>query len=249
MSRASEIGLSRAGAGMCLVSALLVLLVAHGDTGGTIAVVRAGFPAGAAAASARAARTTRLEMGGAADFVLAGHRDLDRIAAAVDGAESSYGTNLAMWRADPLGPQGPMQVSAAAAADVGGGDRFDLGENLALGRAYLARMYHRYGSWADAIAAYNWGPARMDAWISHGRPATQLPAAVERYTGRVLLASAAPGARLLPTPNLPARNFAPHRHGLFHPQARLRRVPPINPHDPVQLLYSQLMQASTGGTR
>src|SRR5271169_1790795 len=50
---------------------------------------------------------------------------LDRVADAVDGAESSYGADLAMWRPDPSGPQGPMQVTSAAATDVGGGDRLD----------------------------------------------------------------------------------------------------------------------------
>ena len=55
--------------------------------------------------------------------------DLDRVAFAVDGAESSHGADLRMWRPEPSEPQGPMQVSAAAAIDVGGGDRFDLAEN------------------------------------------------------------------------------------------------------------------------
>ena len=45
---------------------------------------------------------------------------LDRVATAVDSAESSHGTDIGMWRADPSGPQGPMQVSEAAAMDVGG---------------------------------------------------------------------------------------------------------------------------------
>src|SRR5205823_12255418 len=52
--------------------------------------------------------------------------DLDRVAFALDGAESTHGADLRMWRPEPGGPQGPMQVSAAAASDVGGGDRFDL---------------------------------------------------------------------------------------------------------------------------
>jgi hypothetical protein len=82
-----------------------------------------------------------------------------------------------------------MQVSAAAAADAGGGDRFDEKENRALGRAYLARMYRRYGSWPDAVAAYNWGPGRMDVWISGGRPIDQMPPAVARYRTRVLVGS------------------------------------------------------------
>jgi hypothetical protein len=112
--------------------------------------------------------------------------DLDRVALAVDGAESSHGADLRMWRPEPGGPQGPMQVSAAAAFDVGGGDRFDLAENRALGRAYLARMYRRYGNWQDAIAAYNWGPGNLDAWIGGGRASDKLPLGVERYRNRVL---------------------------------------------------------------
>jgi hypothetical protein len=125
--------------------------------------------------------TTETELFGPASVA-----DLDRVAFAVDGAESSHGADLRMWRPEPGGPQGPMQVSAAAAFDVGGGDRFSLAENRALGRAYLARMYRRYGNWQDAIAAYNWGPGNLDAWIGGGRAADKLPLAVERYRSRVL---------------------------------------------------------------
>jgi hypothetical protein len=112
--------------------------------------------------------------------------DLDRVAFAVDGAESSHGADLRMWRPEPSGPQGPMQVTAAAAVDVGGGDRFDVAENRVLGRAYLARMYRRYGNWPDAIAAYNWGPGNLDLWISAGRAGDKFPLEVERYRDRVL---------------------------------------------------------------
>lgn len=112
--------------------------------------------------------------------------DLDRVAFAVDGAESSHGADPGMWRPEFAGPQGPMQVSAAAALDIGGGDRFDLAQNRLLGRAYLARLYRRYGNWPDAIAAYNWGPGNMDQWIGGGRPAEGLPLEVERYRDRVL---------------------------------------------------------------
>lgn len=113
--------------------------------------------------------------------------DLDRVAFAVDSAESNHGADPGMWRAELAGPQGPMQVSRAAAIDSGGGDRFDLIENRLLGRAYLAQLYRRYGDWADAIAAYNWGPGNLDAWIAKGRPGEGLPLAVERYRDRVLL--------------------------------------------------------------
>jgi hypothetical protein len=110
-----------------------------------------------------------------------------RIADAVHGVESGYGTDSHMWRLDNLsGPQGPMQVSAAAALDVGGGNRFDVYENMLLGRFYLARMFRRYGNWSDALAAYNWGPGNVDQWIARGRNAEQLPAETTRYIERVL---------------------------------------------------------------
>ena len=120
-------------------------------------------------------------------FSFAGKEEFDRIAEAVHGVESRYGTDLRMWRLDDLnGPQGPMQVSAAAAFDVGGGDRFNVYENILLGRAYLARLLRRYGSWSDALAAYNWGPGNVDQWIARGRQAAQLPAETARYIERVL---------------------------------------------------------------
>jgi hypothetical protein len=130
---------------------------------------------------------------------------LDRVADAVDGAESSHGADLSMWRPDPAGPQGPMQVSAAAASDVGGGDRFDPDRNREIGRAYLAQLYRRYGDWPDAIAAYNWGIGNLAAWVKAGRPATGVEFGVASYLGRVLHDSglcAATAAR-------PPRNAAP----------------------------------------
>jgi hypothetical protein len=129
-------------------------------------------------------------------FRLADNEEFYRIAEAVHAVESRYGTDLRMWRLGDLnGPQGPMQVSAAAAIDVGGGNRFDVYENMLLGRAYLARMFRRYGIWSDALAAYNWGPGNVDQWIVRGRQAAQLPAETTRYIERVLqLAVAGPTA-------------------------------------------------------
>ena len=99
---------------------------------------------------------------------------------------SSHGTDEAMWRADPSGPQGPMQVSEAAAVDVGGGDRFDTVQNREIGRAYLAQLYRRYGDWPDAIAAYNWGIGNLEAWVKAGRPADGAASGVAAYLDRVL---------------------------------------------------------------
>ena len=158
---------------------------------------------------------------------------LDRIAYAVEGAESDHGTDPLMWGPDPKGPQGPMQVSADAAEDVGGGNRFDTRENRALGRAYLAQMYRRYSSWPDAVAAYNWGPGNMDAWIAGGRAFDKFPLAVERYRIRVLIGSS------LGTPRL--------RFG----RMQLRRPAP-DPHNGragVARLYTEIMRASEAVAR
>jgi len=152
-----------------------------------------------------------------------GYAVLDRVAYAVDAVESAHGTDPGMWRAEPGGPQGPMQVSAAAAADVGGGDRFDERENRVLGRAYLALMYRRYGTWPDAVAAYNWGPGRVDSWISDGRPFDKLPPSVERYRIRVLFGSFLGTSRLRP------RRVAPD---------------PYNGRAAVKLLYGEIMRSS-----
>jgi hypothetical protein len=119
-------------------------------------------------------------------FAPASAGELDRVAFAVEGVESGHGTNLAMWRPGFEGPQGPMQVSAAAALDVGGGDRFDPQANRLLGKAFLARMYERYGNWPDALAGYNWGPGAVDAWIAAGRPEDKLPLETARYIELVL---------------------------------------------------------------
>jgi Transglycosylase SLT domain len=146
-----------------------------------VTVLRGGPVEAIGADPATAATSPYLDL-----FAAAGGAELDRVAFAVDGAESSHGTDPGMWHPELGGPQGPMQVSAAAASDSGGGDRFDLRQNRLLGRAYLARLYRRYGNWPDTVAAYNWGPGNMDAWIAQGRPTEGLPLEVERYRDRVL---------------------------------------------------------------
>jgi hypothetical protein len=175
--------------------------------------------------AAKTAPAVPLERGAAAA--------LDRIAYAVEGAESDHGTDPLMWGPDPKGPQGPMQVSADAAEDVGGGNRFDTRENRALGRAYLAQMYRRYGSWPDAVAAYNWGPGNMDAWISGGRPFDKFPLAVERYRIRVLVGSSL---------RMPSGRFV-------HLRTRQPAPDPHNGRAAVMRLYTEIMRASEAVAR
>ena len=111
--------------------------------------------------------------------------DLDRIAVAVEGVESSHGRDPAMWQPRLAGPQGPMQVSLAAAQDAGGGNRFDPATNRQLGRTYLGMLFKRYGNWRDAVMAYNWGPGNLDRWNGAGRPPSEISVAIVGYLQRV----------------------------------------------------------------
>jgi len=192
------------------------------------------------------AMSTAAGNGGMGALVPGGGAVLDRVAFAVDGAESSHGADARMWRSEPDAPQGPMQVSAAAAADAGGGDRFDEGENRTLGRAYLARLYRRYGSWPDAVAAYNWGPGRMDIWISGGRPFDQLPPGVARYRTRVLVASGlqlgAAGDAVFGSVNGPLTRLGMLRLLARRQMADRHRLG--NGPDVVALLYTEIMRAT-----
>jgi hypothetical protein len=151
--------------------------------------------------------------------------DLERIAYAVAGVESSYGRNPAMWRPNLAGPQGPMQVSEKAARDVGGGDRFDVTQNRTIGRAYLALLYRRYvtgptpsrpiiGEWAISTVGSgrgdpheNWRqPSRITRTGSYSTPDyAPVPAATVCPMSRVALrriagsATAAPAQHPHPT--------------------------------------------------
>jgi hypothetical protein len=217
MRRASEYGMGLSfRTGICLGLALCLTLGVYIDVNSAAAQVDR---------LSAAAKTAPVERGAAAA--------LDRIAYAVEGAESDHGTDPLMWGPDPKGPQGPMQVSADAAEDVGGGNRFDAKENRALGRAYLAQMYRRYGSWPDALAAYNWGPGNMDAWISGGRPFDKFPPAVERYRIRVLVGSS------VGVPSL----------RLVHLRPRCPAPDPHNGRAAVARLYTEIMRASEAVAR
>ena len=56
---------------------------------------------------------------------------------------------------------------------------FDPTVNVRMGIHYLAFLYEKYGSWERALAAYNWGPMRIDRRLRAGAP---LP---ERYVAKV----------------------------------------------------------------
>jgi soluble lytic murein transglycosylase-like protein len=47
---------------------------------------------------------------------------------------------------------------------------FDPTTNVRIGVAYLQQLRDRYGNLSTALAAYNWGPGRIDRRLSRGAP-------------------------------------------------------------------------------
>jgi len=77
----------------------------------------------------------------------------------------------------PVGAIGLMQVMPETGAELaarmgvdwlGPQTLFDPATNVKLGVAYLRQLSDRYGSLSTALAAYNWGPGRIDRRLRLG---------------------------------------------------------------------------------
>ena len=92
---------------------------------------------------------------------------------AVMNVESHY-DNFAV---SPVGAMGLMQVMPKTGEELaqklgipwrGSQTLFDPTANVRLGVAYLKQLSERYGSMHTALAAYNWGPGRIDRRLRRG---------------------------------------------------------------------------------
>ena len=81
------------------------------------------------------------------------------LVAAVVQQESNFDSGAI----SPVGAMGLMQIMPATAAEWGLLEPFGAAANVDTGAAYLAWLLDRYGSVELALAAYNAGPARVDA--------------------------------------------------------------------------------------
>jgi soluble lytic murein transglycosylase-like protein len=77
----------------------------------------------------------------------------------------------------PVGAMGIMQIMPPTGEELaaklgipwrGSQTLFDPLSNVRIGIAYLEQLESRYGSISTALAAYNWGPGRIDSRIRHG---------------------------------------------------------------------------------
>lgn len=127
-------------------------------------------------------------------------------AAWVQGVMQAESGGRTTWNGRPItssaGAMGLMQVMPGTFAELTaryglGNDPYEPRANILAGAAYLREMYDRYGP-AHFLAAYNAGPARVDAHLRTGRP---LPYETQRYTATLtprLVPGASPPAPVAP---------------------------------------------------
>lgn len=106
------------------------------------------------------------------------------IALAVARTESG----VCQWRPDgstvisSAGAIGIMQLMPDTARTLGV-DPYDVDQNIRGGVTYLKQLFQKYGSWDQALAAYNWGPGKLDRASSAG---TSIPGQVLNYVKGIL---------------------------------------------------------------
>ncbi len=78
-------------------------------------------------------------------------------------------------------------------------DPLDPAQAIAASGTYLSQLQKKYGTWPDAMRAYNWGPGNYDAYLKYGKGAKgqPIPAETKEYPGKVLARSAAATGRAL----------------------------------------------------
>lgn len=80
------------------------------------------------------------------------------------------------------GALGIMQLMPSTAAALGVDPR-DEAQNIQGGTTYLQQLYAKYGNWYDALAAYVWGPGKVDNSLASGAP---FPTSVHEYATGVI---------------------------------------------------------------
>jgi len=126
-------------------------------------------------------RRTGLTRGEIADLALTivgearRHRMDPALALAVMHVESRYNA-FAVSSKDAMGL---MQIIPSTGEELaarlgirweGPHTLFDPTTNVRIGMAYLQQLRDRYDNWSTALAAYNWGPGRIDRRLSRGAP-------------------------------------------------------------------------------
>jgi soluble lytic murein transglycosylase-like protein len=106
------------------------------------------------------------------------------------GDKSAYYAALAHARSNYSGDELAARIASINAAVLASSrttdHRTDPSRSIAAGLAYMQVLHRRYQNeadpWSLALAAYNWGPGNVTAWLD-GRKA--LPGTTKRYVGMI----------------------------------------------------------------
>jgi soluble lytic murein transglycosylase-like protein len=122
-------------------------------------------------------------------------------------AVAQHETGMCHWWPDgsvKVGAAGEIGVFQVEPATAPGVDLTDPDANIQAGVGYLAQMYAEFGDWMTTVAAYNWGPGKVQKALLSGAP---FPAAVNNYVAAVLGSSSVNALQMVATqsepPNLP----------------------------------------------
>jgi len=111
---------------------------------------------------------------------------MPQLFAAVEQIESGGKVNAV----SPKGAVGPMQTLPGTLRDPGFGVKPAQNNNpeelRRVGQDYLTAMLGRYNNNLDyALAAYNWGPKKVDTWLADGGDPAKLPKETREYIPKV----------------------------------------------------------------
>jgi soluble lytic murein transglycosylase-like protein len=116
------------------------------------------------------------------------------IQTAIVNAAQSAGVDPGIALAVAQVESGGNQNARGAAGEVGifqvlpttapGANLADTNTNIQVGVGYLAQLYSMFGTWPDALAAYNWGPGNVQQSNAYGQG--NYPDSVQEYVNNVL---------------------------------------------------------------
>ncbi len=79
------------------------------------------------------------------------------------------------------GAQGIMQIIPRWHPGV---DPLNPSEAIYYAASYLKKLYLRFGSWSEALAAYNWGPTNLAKYLSGDKSA--IPKETQNYVNQIM---------------------------------------------------------------
>ena len=95
----------------------------------------------------------------------------------------------------PAGALGIAQLMPATAAQLGV-NPLDPAQAIDAAGRYLSTLYGQFGTWGDALAAYNWGPGNWSTYLRTGRgvKGQDVPPETVNYVSQILSDVDAPAA-------------------------------------------------------